>query len=245
VRESLERRAAGGVLQEELHKYPRGVTVAALVKATPASDAEVNALDARRSGDWLWSSEHWRLLTQRVTDALTAYHDSHPLRPGMPREELRSKSSLPAAAFPSALRALREDAVVREVQGEVALPSHHVAVEQENGAGSRLIEELGRHRFAPPSLADAMRASGAGPEVVRALERRGDLVRLSEEVVFTRQAYEDAVAIVKEVVASEGSITVAQMRDRMGASRRPVLALLEHLDSERITRRVGDARVLR
>jgi len=90
-----------------------------------------------------------------------------------------------------------------------------------------------------------MEKSGAGAEVVRALERNGDLVRLSEEVVFTRDAYEGAVALVREMIASSGSITVAQLRDRMGASRRPVLALLEHLDSRRVTRRVGDARVLR
>ena len=51
--------------------------------------------------------------------------------------------------------------------------------------------------------------------------------------------------LVKEMVAVSGSITVAQLRDRMGASRRPVLALLEHLDAARVTRRVGDARVLR
>ncbi len=50
---------------------------------------------------------------------------------------------------------------------------------------------------------------------------------------------------MKELIAANGSVTVAQLRDRMGASRRPVLALLEHLDSQRVTRRVGDARVLR
>ena len=103
----------------------------------------------------------------------------------------------------------------------------------------------GRNPFAPPSIAEAMEKSGAGAEVVRALERKGDLVRLSEDVVFTKDAYEGAVALVKEMIAGEGSITVSQLRDRMGASRRPVLALLEHLDSRRVTRRVGDARVLR
>jgi selenocysteine-specific elongation factor len=50
---------------------------------------------------------------------------------------------------------------------------------------------------------------------------------------------------VKELITSEGSVSVAQMRDRLGASRRPMLALLEHLDSAKVTRRVGDARVLR
>jgi selenocysteine-specific elongation factor len=90
-----------------------------------------------------------------------------------------------------------------------------------------------------------MQRSGAGPEIVRALAQRGDLVRVSDDIAFTRDAYSDAVGLVKELVAAGGSVTVAQLRDRMGASRRPVLALLEHLDATRVTRRVGDARVLR
>ena len=53
-----------------------------------------------------------------------------------------------------------------------------------------------------------------------------------------------AVAVVKELIATSGSVSVAQLRDRMGASRRPVLALLEHLDAEKVTRRLGDQRVL-
>jgi len=68
---------------------------------------------------------------------------------------------------------------------------------------------------------------------------------VSDDVAFTRDAYESAVAMVREIAAANGSVTVGQLRDRMGASRRPVLALLEHLDGERVTRRVGDARVLR
>jgi len=53
------------------------------------------------------------------------------------------------------------------------------------------------------------------------------------------------VVAVKELIAGEGSVSVARLRDRLGASRRPMLALLEYLDAARVTRRVGDARVLR
>jgi selenocysteine-specific elongation factor len=82
-------------------------------------------------------------------------------------------------------------------------------------------------------------------EVVRALVRSGDLVRLSDDVAFTRSAYSDALELVRTLVAREGSVTVAALRDHLGASRRPMLALLEYLDAQRVTRRVGDARVLR
>ncbi len=245
VRESLERRVAGNIAQEELRKYAHGIAISALMKATLAPVTDFDELDAKRVGEWLWAPEPWNALAARVREELATYHAAHPLRPGMPREELRSRAGIPPAAFGAALTGLVADAVIEQRGPEIALPDHQVAVEATDGAGSKLLEELGRTPFAPPSIAEAMQKSGAGSEVVRALERRGDLVRVSDDVAFTKSAYDEAVALVKEIVASSGSITVAQLRDRMGASRRPVLALLEHLDSRHVTRRVGDARVLR
>ncbi len=191
VRESLERRAAGDLLQEELRKYPRGVTVSALLKATTASDANVSHLRARRLGDWLFADEAWAAIADRAEHAMAEYHGAHP------------------------------------------------------GTSARLLELLSAEPFAPPSLSEAMRTSGATTEMVRALAQRGDIVRLNDDVAFTRDAYEQAVVAVKELIAGEGSVSVARLRDRLGASRRPMLALLEYLDAARVTRRVGDARVLR
>jgi selenocysteine-specific elongation factor len=245
VRESLERRAAGDLLQEELRKYPRGVTVAALLKATMAPQADVAALNARRIGEWLYDTVAWGVITERAQRELDAYHDAHPLRPGMAREELRSRLGFPPAAFTSVLQGLVEDGRAEERDGAVARPGHRVVLNESDGAAAALLELLGRQPFAPPSLAEALQQTGASPEVARALGQRGDIVRVNDETAFTKDAYEAAVAIVKEIVASTGSITVAQLRDRMGASRRPVLALLEHLDAQRVTRRIGDARVLR
>jgi selenocysteine-specific elongation factor len=244
VSESLDRRAAGDVLQEELRKYPRGVTVEALVKATMAADANVDGLRARRIGDWLFAEESWRAIRDRAGSEVEAYHRTHPLRPGMGREELRSRLGLPPGSFAAVVQGLVEEGRIEVRDGAVASPDHRVVIEAADGPAARLIEMLGRQPFAPPSLPEAMQSSGAGPEVVRALIQRGDLVKVSDDIAFTEDAYSKAVAMVKEVIASAGSVTVAQMRDRMGASRRPVLALLEHLDAERVTRRVGDGRVL-
>jgi selenocysteine-specific elongation factor len=246
VRESLERRAAGDVLQEELRKYPRGVTAAALLKATLADGADLEGLEARRAGQWLFAPEAWAALGVRAGEELGRYHVAHPLRQGMPREELKSRLRLQPAAFTAVLAGLAEDGVVVEREGVVALPGHRVELDTTaDEKAARLLELLGREPFAPPSLAEALRESGAAPEVVRALAERGDLVRLSDDVAFTRAAYDQALELTRAIVAEEGSVTVARLRDRMGASRRPVLAFLEFLDSQRVTRRVGDERVLR
>ena len=73
----------------------------------------------------------------------------------------------------------------------------------------------------------------------------GNVVRVSESVVFDADAYEDMVLRVRQRTAEQGQITVADVRDMFGATRKYALALLEYLDQERITQRVGDARVLR
>jgi selenocysteine-specific elongation factor len=244
VRESLARRAAGDVLQEELRKYPRGVAVSALLKATIAPQAEVETLQARRLGDWIFSDDAWRSIAARATQELEAYHVGFPLRPGMAREELRSRLGVPPASFASVVQGLVEDGRVIERNGSLAAPTHEVALGG-SGPAADLVRLLETQRFAPPSLSEAMQQTGANEELVRALAQRGDIVRVSDDVALSKEAYESAIVMVKDLIAANGSITVAQLRDRMGASRRPVLALLEYLDAQRVTRRVGDARVLR
>ena len=243
---SLERRMAGEVLAEELRKYPRGITESALLKASLAPASDLAAVAARRTGGWIFSPGAWTAVAGRAANLLAAYHTDHPLRPGMPREELKSRLALAPAAFGAVVSELARDGVLAERAGALALPRHEVRLEPEGGGPAhRLVELLGASPFAPPSLAEAMREAGAGPEVLRALTRNGELVRFSEEIAFTREAYEAALALVRRIVAEEGGVTVARLRDAMEASRRPVLAFLEFLDAQRITRREGDVRTLR
>ena len=243
--DSLERREAGEVLQMELGKYPKGVTEAALLKASLTAPGEIAGLEARRAGRWLFAPAAWAALAARAERSLADYHRAQPLRAGMPRQELQSRLGLAPPVFQAVLAELAAEGRLEERAGEVALSGHSVDLGSAAGPAQKLIELLATQPFAPPSLPEAAREAGAGPEVVRALQRSGELVRLSDDVAFTKQAYAEAIDLVRRLASSEGSITVARLRDAMGASRRPVLALLEHLDAERVTRRVGDTRVLR
>jgi selenocysteine-specific elongation factor len=127
-----------------------------------------------------------------------------------------------------------------ESNGSLAAPGHKVAVED---AG--LVRLLDEHRFAPPSLSEAMLRTGATAEIVRALAQRGEIVKVSDDVAFSKKSFDAAVELVRQIIAGDGSVSVARLRDRMSASRKPVLALLEYLDAQHVTRRVGDTRVLR
>jgi selenocysteine-specific elongation factor len=92
-------------------------------------------------------------------------------------------------------------------------------------------------------VAEAVAA--VGEDVFLALLEGGRLVRLSEDVVYLSETYEGMKARVVEQIRKTGALTIANVRDLFGASRKYALALMEYLDEQRVTRRRGDARVLR
>jgi selenocysteine-specific elongation factor len=81
--------------------------------------------------------------------------------------------------------------------------------------------------------------------VVLALVETGQLVRLSPDVLLLTDTYDELLAWVKEHISEHGSVNVAQVRDAFDTSRKYALALMEYLDDQRITKRVGDERKLR
>jgi len=83
-----------------------------------------------------------------------------------------------------------------------------------------------------------------GSEVLAALIEQGRLIKLGEGVLFLRATYEDAVAKIVGYIRIHEKVTVAEARDVLGATRKYILPLLEHMDALRITRRIGDDRVL-
>src|SRR5437660_347449 len=165
VVESLQRRAAGEVLAEELRKYPRGVTVSALLNAAAAADGgALDGLDARRIGDWVFGGDAWRATAARVSDELAAYHAAHPMRPGTAREELRSRLGFSSAAFASVVKGLLEDGRVVDRDGAIGLPAHEVRLEAQTGPAAELLGLLASRPLAPPVLSEAMRQSGSSEE---------------------------------------------------------------------------------
>ncbi len=82
-------------------------------------------------------------------------------------------------------------------------------------------------------------------ELARYLEQAGELVRLGDGTAVSAAAYDDARAAALRLFAAEGAIRLARFRDELGISRRPAQLLLERLDADGVTRRIGDERIVR
>ena len=199
----------------------------------------------------------WHKLVNRMEDTLAEYHANYPFRPGIPREELKSRLQS-AAAGPVQGRGDRWSArlfnelVARGVaegalqeRGEyLCRPDFRITFTSEQQTRvDCLLAAFRREPSAPPSVADS--TAMTGPEIVSALLYQGVLVRLSEDVLLLKETYEEMVSRIVAFIKQHGSMTVAQVRDEFNTSRKYALAIMEHLDEEKVTRRVGDERVLR
>ncbi|MDO8691677.1 MAG: SelB C-terminal domain-containing protein, partial [Dehalococcoidia bacterium] len=82
-------------------------------------------------------------------------------------------------------------------------------------------------------------------DLLSLLIEEGRVVKVAEGVVFEAPAYRHMVDRIREYIAEKGQITVGEVRDLFNSSRKYALALMEHLDQEKVTQRIGDQRVLR
>ncbi len=185
----------------------------------------------------------WARLRRRAEIVLQRYHQRYPLRIGAPLEELRERLRLSPEAFGAAVATAEgEGWLVREGE-RVRRPDHEVRFgQQQQQAIEALLARFRADPYKTPSVKEAKAALGEG--LLEALIARGDLVQVSEEVVFDREGYAALESGAIEQARREGQVTVADLRDRFDTSRKYALALLEHLDRIHLTRRVGDLRVL-
>ena len=193
---------------------------------------------------YLISALGWEKLLSKLIIALRDYHQRHPLRQGMPREELKSQLKLSTKLLNEvASRAVSEGRLMDE-EATLRLPEHQVEFSpDQEGQVRGLLAAFKKNPYTTPSVTDSEAMVGA--EVLSALIQQGKLVQISEDVLFLKETYEEMVKQVIEHIKDKGSITVAQVRDMFAASRKYALSLMEHLDERRVTRRVGDERVLR
>jgi DNA-binding response OmpR family regulator len=112
-----------------------------------------------------------------------------------------------------------------------------------------LAELLRADGDSPRADGDLAAAAGLAPAAAarrwRALEREGQAVRVARNLHFDPAALDRLTARVVAICERDGQATIAGIRDELGTSRRYAQALLEHLDAQRVTRRTGDAHVLR
>ena len=184
-----------------------------------------------------------------VLQALKKFHDANPLVAGMSKEELRDRVNLGPEVFYSVLEKSVEEKKLEVASELVHLPGRGVVMKDEEAESKKIIEQaFASAGLKVPSLKEVL--AGLKVDKIRAqkivtlLLRDKVLIKISEELVFHQSALMDLrykIATLKNTVPT---IDVAHFKEMTGVSRKYAIPLLEYLDRERVTRRVGDERVI-
>lgn len=180
----------------------------------------------------------WQRLAEKSVAVLEDYHRRFPARSGMPKLELSSRLKLGNYASAALGNLIREKVIVED-GGYMHLPTHTIQLTPAQQAKiDAFLDSLAQSPYAPPSelIPEA--------DLLNMLIGQGRVVKVSDNVVFAASVYDDMVARVTAHIKSNGKVGLAEVRDMFGTSRKYAQALLEHLDGLKITRRVGDERVM-
>ncbi|MBX6422184.1 selenocysteine-specific translation elongation factor [Thermosulfurimonas sp. F29] len=190
---------------------------------------------------------------EEILRALAGFHERFPLKPGLTKEELRARVSDRASSriFEAALSELLAAGRISAEREFLRLSTHRPVLPEEAEALKREIEEIFRKAgFTPPDPEEALSRFRDRPrlalDLFEVLVQDGVLVRLSEKLYFHREALERARKLAVDYLRKHGEMGVGDFRRLTGgASRKYLIPLLEYLDREKVTIRVGDKRILR
>jgi len=215
-------------------------------------DALVRSGDVVRAGDVLVTPAVFEKLKAAILAALGEHHRAQPLSEGVPREELRDRvfARGHVDVFERALTDLATAGTIVS-RDRIALATHRVALSPEDERARASIERAFRDGGLRPPDASAVAAETGAPaatvdRVLKLLQRQKVLVRI-DTLLFHDEALKRLKAEVAALKASAGAgarIDVATFKERFGVSRKFAIPLLEYLDRERVTRRMGDSRVV-
>jgi selenocysteine-specific elongation factor len=188
------------------------------------------------------SQAGWQTLVSQLMQLVADFHQRHPLRLGISREELRSRLKLKAAVFNPLMAQAAAENLLTEAGALVHASGHEVRFSDEQQAKiDTLLREFNRLGINSPSVKESKTA--VGEDVYFALVDLGTLRPISADVVYDQTTYEQLIDRLMGELKAKGNLNAAGVRDLLGTSRKYAIALLEHLDERRLTRRVGDDRV--
>jgi selenocysteine-specific elongation factor len=207
----------------------------------------VNAGTVVRAGSRLLDSSAMDQLKSGIVATAASFHRKNPLVGGISKEELRVQVKASPEVFEAVAARLMQEKKI-EIDGELMrMPGQGVVLKDEEAESKKKIEDaFASAGLTVPALQDVL--AGLKVDKVRAqkivtlLLRDKILVKVSDDLVFHRSALEELRREMAAQKLKSAKIDVAKFKELTGVTRKYAIPLLEYLDRERVTRRVGDAR---
>ena len=182
--------------------------------------------------------------SERAVQILKNFHAKNPLKPGMPKEEFRATLNIEHKIFSGLLSSLRDIIVEKDT---VRLRSFSTSLSQkEEALRMKILELIERGGFQPPMKEEISQSLKLEQkhlsDILKLMVKEGNLVRISESFYIAASSYGKMIENLRSFYSKKSEMTVAEFKDILNTTRKYAIPLLEYLDSNKITVRVGDVR---
>jgi selenocysteine-specific elongation factor len=243
LRRRILRRSHPGISLAELIAES-GMTKEAIQRTLAASLRQGELV---RIGDrWLNASD-LDALKLLIANTVAEFHKKNPLESGIAKERLREKVKNEQSVFDRSLEMLAAEKKIEVVGDLVRLSGQGVVMKDEEAESKKKIEDaFATAGLKVPALHEVLAGlkidKARAQKIVTLLLREKVLIKISDELVFHRTALEDLRGQIAARKSKSSTIDVAAFKDMTGVTRKYAIPLLEYLDRERVTKRVGDSR---
>ncbi len=202
---------------------------------------------------YLFSKEAFKNLKEEIKEKFKKFHQNTPFALGLTKEFLRNRlSSLPhEILFDIALEELIKEKILQKEKEIYYLEEFKKELTDIETVKKQIEEKFLKEELTPRNYEEILFELGKDykvyEEILKGLLREGILIKLTEKIIVHRRMIEEVISKVKDYFKKHKELTVADFKKLVGegVSRKYLIPLLEYLDRQKITLRIGDKRVFR
>jgi selenocysteine-specific elongation factor len=220
------------------------------ILAGPISARKVIVVDSDKQ--WLLSAEVVGGLQDWLCETVAAYHQDNPLKPGMPREELRSQMVRVESQklFQFMINDLVRKERLAQDEAVVKIPGHEVSLAEDSGIRADMESFYREAGLAVPTIKELYARFGDNSpklvkEILEVMVRDGLAVKVNEDLYFHTKILAKLEQDLVKRIKKNGDIDAQGFKALTGLSRKFSIPLLEYFDRSKVTLRIGDKRILR
>lgn len=255
MRIKLEGEDSDVLLRLIADRSPEWADIATIARygSFPLEKARAMAGDLAQKGDIVavgkeiyLHGDYVKKVRSAMVSVLNDFHKKNPLKGGMKREELRTRilPDISISNVDGLLDSFIQKGSIKEIKGLISIASFKVeAGEKLQKLMDETLKLYNDAAYAPPATDDVVGGDKQKAQVLDAMLGEKQLVRLDPQIYIEAGWYDKALELAYSMIDKNGSVTLAEFRDGLGTSRKYAVALLEHFDKSRLTKKVGDARV--
>ncbi len=198
---------------------------------------------------FLISGELFDSLAEKIVAMVLDYHQREPMREGMAKEEIKSRSALSASLFNALLQRLIKTAKLVVDQDLVRDPEHrvHLAIDADELKADllALYRKAGLNFPDYSSLPEKLQTEADDiRQIMTILVKEGTLLKVRDGIFLAPEHYEKMRDLVVDFLKQNETMTTQEFKAKIGLSRKYIIPLFEYLDQRKVTARKGEARIL-